>query len=325
MAKGNLLLGTSSGKLGDIVNYRMNGQQMSRVYVATIKNPKTTAQMRQRAIMATVTNAYSALSFVCDHSWEGVQYGGKSMYKFLKVNANLLRPKVLAADTDTAQTDIALISPNTNVIIPNTYIISSGSLECPLAIIDGTSYGVGNFAAKLTGSTSTASTMEDLFEAFGLTGDDMQLTFVGIELDEDSPLYTYDSNEGGIVYDASVKYQKITRNDTELEDDDASATPTAALIQKYLDFEGADIMSPANIETWLEIGVIQLASYAAIGVIYSKYEDEEWKRSDSRMVVTSASTDQGALVGLQAISAVNAWLGVNATDSDYLLNDSDDE
>lgn len=324
MAKGNLLLGTSSGKLGDIVNYRMNGQQMSRVYVATIKNPKTTAQMRQRAIMATVTNAYSALSFVCDHSWEGVQYGGKSMYKFLKVNANMLRPKVLDADTDTAPTEVALISPNTNVIIPNTYIISSGSLECPLTIIDGTSYGTGNFAAKLTGSSSIATTMEDLLTSFGLTGDDMQLTFVGIEIDSDTTLYTYDSNEGGIVYNANVKYQKITRNDTELSEEDAAATPTADIISNYLDFEGADILSPANIEAWASYSVMPLANYAALGVIYSKYEDEEWKRSDSRMVVTSPSTDQGALVGLQAISAVNAWLGVSGTDSDYLLNDSEE-
>lgn len=50
MAKGSFLMGTVRGKLGDMVLARTNGQQVQRAYIAQVKNPKTKAQVVQRAL-----------------------------------------------------------------------------------------------------------------------------------------------------------------------------------------------------------------------------------------------------------------------------------
>lgn len=90
MAKGNLILGTAAKSIGDVVVYRRDGQQISRVRVRKIANPKTDAQCEQRAIMAPIPKFFSPLSIVLERSFEGLSKS-KSYSKFLKVNANKAR------------------------------------------------------------------------------------------------------------------------------------------------------------------------------------------------------------------------------------------
>ena len=61
MSKGSLFWGNASGKLGESVFYRANGEQRNRTYVAKIKNPKTLAQMRNRVTMANLVSMYRSL------------------------------------------------------------------------------------------------------------------------------------------------------------------------------------------------------------------------------------------------------------------------
>ena len=90
MAKGNLLLGTAKNSVGDVVMYRREGAQITRVRVRNVKNPKTDAQSFQRAIMAPIAKFYSPLSVVLERSFEGLSKA-KSHNKFNQVNANLAR------------------------------------------------------------------------------------------------------------------------------------------------------------------------------------------------------------------------------------------
>lgn len=90
MAKGNLLLGTAKNSVGDVVMYRREGAQITRVRVRNVKNPKTYAQSFQRAIMAPIAKFYSPLSVVLERSFEGLSKA-KSHNKFNQVNANLAR------------------------------------------------------------------------------------------------------------------------------------------------------------------------------------------------------------------------------------------
>lgn len=90
MAKGNLLLGTAKNSVGDVVMYRREGAQITRVRVRNVKNPKTTAQSFQRAIMAPIAKFYSPLSVILERSFEGLSKA-KSHNKFNQVNANLAR------------------------------------------------------------------------------------------------------------------------------------------------------------------------------------------------------------------------------------------
>lgn len=86
MARGNLLLGTARGSLGDITFYRYDSQQVSRVRVRKIKNPKTVEQLVPRIILTTVSKAYSAMQFICKDSFQGYSGAEKNMRRFLKVN-----------------------------------------------------------------------------------------------------------------------------------------------------------------------------------------------------------------------------------------------
>ena len=75
MAKGIHVFGQVRGKLGGMVMYRANGEQISRAKAASVKNPKTTGQMIQRMLFGTVAAAYARMKSITDHSFEGVQYG----------------------------------------------------------------------------------------------------------------------------------------------------------------------------------------------------------------------------------------------------------
>lgn len=90
MAIGNLFLGAAKKTIGDIVLYRRNGQQQSRVRVRHIANPKTEAQALQRNYMAPVTKFYAPLADVLEKSWEGLNRS-ESLSAFLKANFTLAR------------------------------------------------------------------------------------------------------------------------------------------------------------------------------------------------------------------------------------------
>lgn len=90
MAIGNLFLGAAKKTIGDIVLYRRNGVQQSRVRVRHIANPKTEAQALQRNYMAPVTKFYAPLAGVLERSWEGLNRS-ESLSAFLKANFKLAR------------------------------------------------------------------------------------------------------------------------------------------------------------------------------------------------------------------------------------------
>lgn len=59
MAKGNIILGYLRGSIGDITFFRAKGQQLSRARNRTPVNPRTVAQMDQRAKMACAVKFYT--------------------------------------------------------------------------------------------------------------------------------------------------------------------------------------------------------------------------------------------------------------------------
>ena len=68
MARGNRLLGTLRGKLGDTVYYRSRGYQIERPRVVP-KNPRSRAQMSQRVKIADVSAVYRALKPILSRSF----------------------------------------------------------------------------------------------------------------------------------------------------------------------------------------------------------------------------------------------------------------
>lgn len=73
-----MLLGMARKKIGDVVFYRANGEQISRARNRAPKNPRSEKQSVQRMVLATASKTLAALAGLYDHSFEGVQVGIKS-------------------------------------------------------------------------------------------------------------------------------------------------------------------------------------------------------------------------------------------------------
>lgn len=133
MAKGNLFQGMARGKVGDVVFYRMNGVQMSRVRNRTPKNPRTNEQLYQRAVIASVMKLYSAGKAIFDHAFQGYTIGEGCMRRFNSVNARIVREQVASE----VNGDVALDSQLGRVVAPKCLsftpmvgvMISEGTLE----------------------------------------------------------------------------------------------------------------------------------------------------------------------------------------------------
>lgn len=129
MATGSLMMGTLKGKLGETVALRRSGKQVLRAYVRDVKNPNSQKQQVQRMVQSTVAQAYSAMKKICDHSFEGVQVGQKSMSYFMSKNMDKLRASIVAGTDGTLVSASAdFVRKGVNLPVLNEYIVAKGTL-----------------------------------------------------------------------------------------------------------------------------------------------------------------------------------------------------
>lgn len=114
--------GNISGRVGNVV-FRANGStNIVAQRPASVKNPRTSAQQMQRAIIKSTSAAYSLLRSVCDHSFEGVSYGQKSMNYFNKINSKVI-----------ADSGSLVLKNSTSVAPPSAIVVAKGSLLSALS------------------------------------------------------------------------------------------------------------------------------------------------------------------------------------------------
>lgn len=191
MAKGNMFQGMARGKVGDVVFSRLNGEQISRVRNRHPRNPRTEAQLYQRAIMATVMQAYSAGKEIFDHSFQGKAVGGDNQREFLSRNMTILR-NILKVDIDgeltRAQSTGRVVAPKSSTPVPFAgMLVSKGQLENNFITLsdDGTAW-------SLNGATdSVGKTAAQFFASHGLTDGDI-FTFV-VFRNTENIVYTNDN------------------------------------------------------------------------------------------------------------------------------------
>lgn len=88
MSKGSLFWANASGKLGETVLYRSGGEQRTRTYVAKIKNPKTLAQMKNRALMNNVVSAFHAMKPLLQATFPNRKSNQSAFNAFVQANKN---------------------------------------------------------------------------------------------------------------------------------------------------------------------------------------------------------------------------------------------
>jgi hypothetical protein len=193
MAKSPWILYGASGKVGNIVLQKNNGQTIIREHVEIVKNPRSDAQQTQRMKNTTVMAAYSTLKPICDHSFEGVSNGAKCMQYFLKKNYSVLN---------------GVESPAYNLrlnksLMPNPFLISEGSIR---PFVANSKSNDNKFVMTFPGSPDDIATMtvQKFHDLMGIEVGD-QITIVLTYTDNSSAVYNY----GGIAQTESLlKYAR---------------------------------------------------------------------------------------------------------------------
>lgn len=94
MAKSSSFFGLRRGSTKSLTFQVLDGKQITKDRVTHVHNPRTEQQMMQRVFMYNVQRAYMANTKICDHSFEGVSYGAKSMQYFMSENLKRVRESV---------------------------------------------------------------------------------------------------------------------------------------------------------------------------------------------------------------------------------------
>lgn len=225
--------------------------------------------MKQRAIMATALHAYSALKEICDHSFEGITYGQKSMNYFIAENARMIRSAAPDANLSTYK----------GIAISNAYIIAKGTLPS-INLISNPDNSYFAIDKDFTGTFTFAQ----LMAVFGASMIGDMVTFVAIV-----------DNPGS---DASVYWLRLKLTESnKAKSFTASESPNIlATLSEGTDFEtNIDNFTPQDFSiSYLNDGKkIAIAASAndkqSMGVILSRKSDTGWLRSSSTMVNMQAT------------------------------------
>lgn len=106
-----------------------NKQQVVRSLAESVANPQTIAQMVQRMLMKTVSEATKALRPIIDHSFDGVPAGQPSISQFTKANLALIR-----ADYDAnlgTDSKFNAVKYDVNAPLCGSFRVSEGAYKLP--------------------------------------------------------------------------------------------------------------------------------------------------------------------------------------------------
>lgn len=331
MAKGNLFLGMGRGSIGDVTFYRADGQQLSRVRNRKPRNPKTNAQLYQRAIMATIIKAYQAGKEIFDHSFQGYSVGAQCQRQFMALNARMLR-ELVAADVNTPLTGnnqkAKVVAPGSNTPVANSYIISRGTYAQRFFSWSEDHFGFYAPTPDTIGQAhqSVASYAHDN----GLIGGDIYTLIVFAEREDlayVSPLYddalsmlNY-CNFGWIRMIVKQDIDSIDTSADALEDlfeFQSSGGDFAAIADTLAEFEVDHYINFAN----LLVNVEGYIGSGAIGMIRSRFDQD--LRSDSQMYMLYGS-DAEDEYGIVSEYILDVWAGgaTSVGNSDLILEGGD--
>lgn len=264
MAQSKSFFGLRKGSTKTLTFSVYNGKQVTKDRVADVKNPRSSAQMKQRAIMATALHGYSALKEICDHSFEGIPYGQKSMNYFVAENARMLRA---------ASPDVNL-STFKGIAVSNAYIIAKGSLTS-IELIGNPDNSYFTIDQDFTGTFTFAQ----LMAVFGASMINDMVTFVNLV---DNP------GSSASVYWLRLK---LTENNKSKSFTATESPNIIASLSEGTDFEtnidnftAQDFaISYKNDEKKITIAVSDKKGQS-MGAILSRKSDTGWLRSTSTMV-----------------------------------------
>lgn len=134
------------GKAGSYVFSKLGRQTIARERVEQVKNPQTSAQMIQRVVFATVTQAADKMLPIIGISQQGVTDETESRRRWISQNVKLLREAALRMNKGGA-TEAAFAPKGNAQLIPNSYQMSKGGLSLANVLVPKVSDGGTSFSS----------------------------------------------------------------------------------------------------------------------------------------------------------------------------------
>ena len=306
-------MGVISGKLGNMVGQKNSlvsskDKQVWRVYQGNVANPKTIRQAHQRSLFVAAKNFQRAFEDILNHSWQGVDYGTKSLNHF--------RSMVLAGGG--SGFPFFYQPKGAQTFIPQQWPISRGSLNINTKC---SSNDPGQFSLdglKPYSSEETVTTVGDFWtkvlENNPMLQDGDMITIL---------LFTAETREGIIlpIYDRFI---------IDTSDNTAFAGYVMSQNKMIVLIAASDSNEPIHIEI---NGEIINASLISCGFIVSRQNGSKasWLRTKSNMYLNSQYYADGIPYASQEYitACLDSFMNsTNAAESDWYLDqtgENDDE
>lgn len=289
------------------------GKQVTKDRVTEVKNPRTSGQMKQRAIMSSVLAGYSAMKSIVDHSWQGVTYGAQSMNYFYKTNLDYFRSNLNA---------VSINAYKNKSVLPSPFRISKGTLKSwtdgGFASIDADE---GKIAVAIHDKTYTEAggfTVADFLNTLGISSNGY-FTLVGLfgdgeneyngvtQLDQLSFIWKRYHVATGEGVPTAIKSAADFSNSFDVESNAGDG-------QGILNFTVA-VSFVADTSSW-NVVFTAAANRQAVGAISSDIKDGSWLRSTESILVDGTYPN----AGLTYENAIKSY----PTGKSYILNGGDD-
>lgn len=294
--KGNLFLGLGRKSVGDVVFYKRKGssEQMARARNRKPNNPKTDKQLYQRAIMATILQAYSAGKVIFDHSFEGQSVPDGSMNRFMSVNLRKLR-SAIAEDLTGSLTNTTpgrVVPPGATTPVPFAYRISEGSYANTLLTYDDTTPGSEGFKFPTPDAADTTPAL--YLSNHGFVAGDIY-TIVAFGVDPNDGIATYPDGSFNMCYFGWARLEVRA---------DAPTSGSVTIgncfnITTSHIFDYAD-SAPGTVFTIDGLFDSNQVTNGSIGAIRSRFDSGLRSRSDMYMVGTDS-------YGIATTDLLDAW------------------
>ena len=293
MAKSKSFFGLRTGSTKSLTFQVYRGQQVTKDRVTRISNPRTDSQMVQRALIPIVAASRAALKGLVDHSFEGVAYGDQSLKMFSSLNLKAGALKVASfAPNGYSNPGFANLIVSRGTINENFEIQSIGTsvgamIPCSAESMTNKAYSAGAPAAGLLREIAAwAAEAGDV----NVCKPGTQLTFLTLcqngSLDEPkAALSTFFINR--------ILFPADNTLNTQLEDVNGPWKIKDAVGQNTSSFtltnSQNDEISVSFHRGNLRFSVVpaNADNVVGMGVIVSKYVNNQWKRNNARIVLTS--------------------------------------
>ena len=293
MAKSRSFFGLRTGSTKSLTFQVYRGQQITKDRVTRISNPRTESQMVQRALVPIVAASRAALKGLVDHSFEGVAYGDQSLKMFSSLNLKAGALKVASfspngySNPGFASLIVSRGTINEDVEINGAQYFAQAVYPTLAESITHKAYEAGAPAADLLREVAVWAAGEG---DVGIFKPGTQLTFLTLlqdgALDEPkAALSTFNINR--------ILFPGDNTLSTQLEDVNGPWKIKEAVVQNGSEFT---LKNSQNDEITVSLGrglldiTVKPAgskNVCGMAVIVSKYVNNQWKRNNARIVLTT--------------------------------------